>query len=482
MPEDLQKNNIIEELYNNHMWVTDLQYQFLCNYLNQDGYTEEKLLNLLHKNEDIAKKNFTKVFNRMGNKERYYYIPECIFAVGQSSKVRVECKYKFQRLVGRYKVVVSPYFNYDYQATVAFDPYTIVVEAKDNCISVPYTFEKEDMYSINVFYLLDEKELLLLSTNVYALNEDLFGYYFYKADFHMHTTYSDGYEPPEFVAVSARECGMDIIAVTDHNGFYGSVATRDKVVEMGLDMTVILGEEYSLEYSPMHILALGTQKPIDRIFLTNEVLNMPETKKIIKETTDISCDVKAYACTQVLLDEVSKIGGVSILAHPYWKPIAISGTRTDTPENLYIELGKNRKFAGFELVSGSKNGEIHVSNLQASMARTILGTFEGVPLIGITDSHSYSTDAISGKHYTIVIAKSKNDHDILDALKCGQSVAVEIANGIPMCYGNHRFVKIAQFLIRYYFPKRDANAKKEAQFIKEQFLLRRISKEYGEEV
>ena len=49
VPEDLQKNNIIEELYNNHMWVTDLQYQFLCNYLNQDGYTEEKLLDLLQK-------------------------------------------------------------------------------------------------------------------------------------------------------------------------------------------------------------------------------------------------------------------------------------------------------------------------------------------------------------------------------------------------------------------------------------------------
>ena len=66
------------------MWVTDLQYQFLCNYLNQDGYTEEKLLNLLYKNEDKAKKNFTKVFNRMGNKERYYRIPEYIFAVRQS--------------------------------------------------------------------------------------------------------------------------------------------------------------------------------------------------------------------------------------------------------------------------------------------------------------------------------------------------------------------------------------------------------------
>ncbi len=62
----MQKNNIIEELYNNHMWVTDLQYEFLCNYINQDRYTEEKLHNLLREDEEIAKKNYTKVFNRMG--------------------------------------------------------------------------------------------------------------------------------------------------------------------------------------------------------------------------------------------------------------------------------------------------------------------------------------------------------------------------------------------------------------------------------
>lgn len=62
----MQKNNIIEEVYNNHMWVTDLQYEFLCNYINQDRYTEEKLHNLLREDEEIAKKNYTKVFNRMG--------------------------------------------------------------------------------------------------------------------------------------------------------------------------------------------------------------------------------------------------------------------------------------------------------------------------------------------------------------------------------------------------------------------------------
>lgn len=42
--EDLQKNNIIEELYNNHMWVTDLQYEFLCNYINQDAKKEAQFI------------------------------------------------------------------------------------------------------------------------------------------------------------------------------------------------------------------------------------------------------------------------------------------------------------------------------------------------------------------------------------------------------------------------------------------------------
>ncbi len=98
------------------------------------------------------------------------------------------------------------------------------------------------------------------------------------------------------------------------------------------------------------------------------------------------------------------------------------------------------------------------------------------------DMYSINVNAPWSVYVSIVITKLKNDHDILDALKYGRSVAVEIANGIPMCYGNHRFVKNAQFLIRYHFPKRDATVKKEAQFIKERCILKTISKEYGEEV
>lgn len=54
------------------------------------------------------------------------------------------------------------------------------------------------MYSINVFYLLDGEEMLLVSSNVYAVDWDLHECKYYKADLHMHTTYSGGYESSDF--------------------------------------------------------------------------------------------------------------------------------------------------------------------------------------------------------------------------------------------------------------------------------------------
>lgn len=465
-------SSYIERIYNTCMWVTDQHRELLYKRREEDNLSDEEIQSLVEQNAEIAKRNFSKVFKRMGNKKEYYTVPVCIFPTGEVSEIVVSCKYKYQKLVGKYKVVVSPFYNYDYKTSAPYEPYSTIIEAVNNSIVIPFLFDSEDMYSINIFYLLDEEEILLMSSNVYAVDHDLYTCKYYKADLHMHTTYSDGYEPPELVVVSARERGMDIIAVTDHNAFSGSVVAREKASDMGLDMTVILGEEYSLEYSPMHILALGTEEEIDRKYLTKQVLEMPETKKILESNLPLSCDANVYACTQVLLDQVSKIGGISILAHPYWKPIALNGTRMDTPENVYIELGKDRKFSGIEIVSGSPEGELNVSNLQASLARTILGNFDGLPIIGITDSHYYTTDPISGKHFTIVFAKSKSKEHVLEALKDGFTVAVELVNGTPLCYGKHRLVKFTEFLLKNYFPMRDLVARKEAVSAKQTHLLR----------
>lgn len=315
-------------MYNTCVWATDKHRQLLYKRQEESNLSDEEIQSLVEKNAETAKRNFSKVFNfkRIGNKKEYYILPICVFPAGELSEVVIACKYKYQKLVGQYKVIVSPFYNYDYKASSLYELYSAIIETKDNTLTIPFLFDKEDMYSINVFYLLDEEEILLVSSNVYAVNPDLFECKYYKTDLYIYTTYSDGYEPPELAVGSAREHGMDIIAVTDHNAFLGSIVAREKAADLGLDMTVILGEEYSLEYSPMHILALGTEKEIDRKYLTKQVLEMPETKKILESNPTLSCDVDVYACTQILLDKVSEIGGISILAHPYWKPIALNGT------------------------------------------------------------------------------------------------------------------------------------------------------------
>lgn len=472
MKKDICKNDYIENLFKTCMWFTDTHRQRIYKKQDEEGLTDDEVRFLVEEHIDTIKDGFARVFKRMRNKIDYYSVPTCIFPTDEVLDIVISCKYKYQKLIGQYKIVIIPFYDYDYKASVPYEPYSTIVEAKDNMLIVPFRFDKEDMYSVNVFYLFDEQEMLLLSTNVYAVNRDLYERNYYKADLHMHTTHSDGYEPPELVVASARERGMDIIAVTDHNAFSGSVVAREKAAEMSLDMTVILGEEYSLEYSPMHILALGTEEEIDRKYLTKQVLDMPETKKILESKPTLSCDVYVFACTQVLLNQVSRMGGISILAHPYWKPISDNGSRMDTPESIFVELAKEKRFAGIEIVSGSPDGSFNISNLQASLARTILGTFDGLPVLGITDSHNYTTDFISGKHFTIVFAKTKRKEDVLEALRDGLTVAVEYVNGKPLCYGAHRLVKFAEFLLRYFFPERDLIAQKEVASAKQLYLLK----------
>lgn len=104
------------------------------------------------------------------------------------------------------------------------------------------------------------------------------------------------------------------------------------------------------------------------------------------------------------------------------------------------------------------------------MARDILGGFKGIPLIGITDSHCYSTDPICGRHYTIILSKSRGDKDILDFLKEGKCVAVEISGKNVMCYGDFTYVKLAQFLVENYFPERNELAYIESKKVKERIL------------
>jgi hypothetical protein len=460
----------VRKFYEENIWVNDSHLRRMEEAVERDGLSVEDVDRALAEHSQavaFAKRMFSASCRAMTRKDLYYRFTETIFPVGKQSVITVSGMYKYQRISGRFKVVISPFYNYAYGALERYTPFTTEVTGKDNQIEILYCFDHEDLYDISVFYLLDGEETLLFRGNVYALEEDLFGKKFYKADLHIHSTFSDGCEAPELVAASARECGMDIIAVTDHNSFYGSLAARERAKELGLDLTVLTGIEYAMAYSPMHILSIGAERSVDRSFLGSDLAKSGRVLKIIEEHPDLSCDAVAYACTQILLDEIQKTGGIIVLAHPYWKPIHDNGSRKDTPENLFVELAREKRFTGYELVSGSPLGECQVSHLQASLVREISGGDMNLPLLGITDSHHYTTDDICGKHFTVIISDSKGEEDVLEALRKGLCVPVEIENGKPLCYGSHRLNKLAMFLVGSYFPERDRLARLEAMMVKE---------------
>lgn len=469
----------LQDLYDSQMWMSSGLYDKIASKIRANKIPNEALF--LNREQFIAyiksKSTFTfmhfeRQIEAIKEFSDYYHFLKMYFPLHRDCTIELTCRYKFQRLVGEYRVYISAYYSGVYKEGKYSSPYSCKVKAENDRLVIPVHFETEDMYLVDIFYCHEEQELPFFSGAVYAVENDLYELTPYKADLHIHTTYSDGIEAPEFVVASAIECGMDVIAITDHNNFQGSIVAEEFVRKNKLDVTVIRGEEYSLAFSPMHIIALGTTAPVDRKYIFNDADTTPEAQQLQLELlkTSLSCDRKAYICTQVLLDQVKQMGGVTFLAHPFWKPINPKGNRMDTPESLFIELAKDKRFTGIECVSGSPDKKCSISNLQMALATEILGDLHSIPLIGITDSHSYSRDMISGKHFTIIFASDKNTGNVLDALQSGRCVAVEMVNNEPLCYGTYRLVKLAQFLVRYYFKEHDEAALLRGKMIKQKYL------------
>ena len=85
-------------------------------------------------------------------------------------------------------------------------------------------------------------------------------------DLHLHTYFSDGLESPSVVVRRAKAAGIDVLAVTDHDGMGGV----EEAVEEGrrIGVQVVRGVEFSAEYAQdvpgfegcthyMHILGYG---------------------------------------------------------------------------------------------------------------------------------------------------------------------------------------------------------------------------------
>lgn len=85
------------------------------------------------------------------------------------------------------------------------------------------------------------------------------------ADLHMHSTASDGWRDPDEVAHLAADHGVRVMALTDHDSFYGVVRARAAAHRRGLGY--VTGVEVST-YPPLqvrHILAHGVDPEHPRL-------------------------------------------------------------------------------------------------------------------------------------------------------------------------------------------------------------------------
>ena len=78
-----------------------------------------------------------------------------------------------------------------------------------------------------------------------------------KIDLHIHTTYSDGMLSPEQIVDTALGCGLDVIALTDHDNVLSHDVAGKYVANKNLNLEIIPGVEINTIYKGFEVHILG---------------------------------------------------------------------------------------------------------------------------------------------------------------------------------------------------------------------------------
>ena len=100
-----------------------------------------------------------------------------------------------------------------------------------------------------------------------------------KLDLHIHTTYSDGMLNPEQIVDTALDCGLDCIALTDHDNVLSYKIATDYIKKNNLKLEVIPGVEINTIYKGWEVHILGYF--MDNMLNFQQKARIEQTHKII---------------------------------------------------------------------------------------------------------------------------------------------------------------------------------------------------------
>jgi len=205
-----------------------------------------------------------------------------------------------------------------------------------------------------------------------------------RADLHIHTCLSPCGEltmSPRAVVGRAREAGLDIIAITDHNTTENAVAVIEAAI--GTDLAVLPGIEMTTS-EEVHILGLFETGADLEPFQTEVYRNLPDVPAKMKFVDDqIIVDAADYVtgfCPRCLfgatlfsvdaaVDLIHGCGGLAIACHVDRESFSLISQLGFIPPGLKLEA-------------------VEVSpRLSPDEARKVFGSFDHRPVVRFSDAH-----------------------------------------------------------------------------------------------
>ena len=113
---------------------------------------------------------------------------------------------------------------------------------------------------------------------------------YYKVALHQHTTISDGRVTPEELVAMYKASGYDAVAITDHWKYHKEDNIDGMLILAGCEYDT--GIRNTIDGGVMHIVGIGMRE-------------RPELDK-------------ATNTRQEIIDEINRLGGIAVLAHPCW--------------------------------------------------------------------------------------------------------------------------------------------------------------------
>jgi predicted metal-dependent phosphoesterase TrpH len=168
------------------------------------------------------------------------------------------------------------------------------------------------------------------------------------ADLHVHTNLSDGRDTPHAVYATARERGLDVIAITDHDTLIGALIAADASRRAAAPPSVIVGEEVTSAQG--HIIGL---------FL----------RELVRPGMSAADTIRA----------IQAQGGLAIAPHPFWRTLAAEGSTPHGVGALVFDL----PFDALEVRNGGFTPSMMRANRRATAAAQVLGA----TAVGGSDAH-----------------------------------------------------------------------------------------------